>query len=167
MKTGAINMEIPEGPTQILATDWNRSMETVTLPNSVKIIGEGVFKNLTKLMRVNMGENVQKIGQDAFYQCGNLKEIALPKNLKSIGNRAFYGCGLREVKIPDGVEKIGPQAFAYCRGLIDVYIPASVKSIGQEVFGVSARGIYVHTPEGSYAEKYFKTYVGVNIIHQI
>lgn len=166
VKNRAIHMDcIPEGPTQMLATNWNLDMATITLPESIQVIGEGVFKNMLKLVRVNMGENVRTISAEAFYHCASLKEIVLPKNLKKIETRAFANSGLREIKIPEGVEKIGPEAFSYCRELIDVYIPASVKNIGKEIFGPSVRGIYVHTPEGSYAETYFKSYVGVNIIH--
>ena len=87
------------------------------------------------------------------------------EDLKKIGKQAFAGSGLRELRIPEGVEKIGPQAFAYCRGLVDIYIPASVKTIGQEIFSVGTKGIYVHTPAGSYAETYLKTYVGVNVVN--
>lgn len=61
-------------------------------------IGKGVFKNYTSLTNVTIPKTVKGIGQEAFAYCGSLDHIIIPNSVKSIGSQAFYGCrGLKTV----------------------------------------------------------------------
>jgi hypothetical protein len=68
---------------------------------------------------VSMDDSVEVIGDKAFEHCNNLKSIRLSKNIKKIGLNAFLGCeSLTEIFIPASVEKIHEWAFSYCPNLV-------------------------------------------------
>jgi len=61
-------------------------------------------------------KSVKWIGDFAFCNCEKLKEVEIPKSIKIIGNSAFWNCReLREVVIPVSVEYINACAFEDCR----------------------------------------------------
>lgn len=95
------------------------SLETLTLPKSLKVIGGGAFEGdkLKKLKKIDLPSGLEVIGTLAFYQ-SHLEEITLPSGLKEIGGDAFNGCrSLKKVDIPDSVTKIGQRAFKGCEGI--------------------------------------------------
>lgn len=69
------------------------------------------FMSSTKLIRVSLPKTLKKIGNMAFYNCSNLERINL-SNVESIGNSAFYRClKLEEIIIPASVKSIGTNVF--------------------------------------------------------
>ncbi len=58
----------------------------------LKTIGEGAFKDCTKLERVTLPDEVEIISNEAFENCYNLKEISPFKSLTRIDNKAFDDC---------------------------------------------------------------------------
>lgn len=52
----------------------NISLKTITLPDSIKSIGEGAFYN-TGLEEIYLGDNITIIGAKAFGECFNLKRV--------------------------------------------------------------------------------------------
>lgn len=86
-------------------------MKSVSIPNSVTTIEEGVFEH-----------------------CG-LLSVDIPNSVTSIGSQAFRGCdSLRTVNIPNSVTSIGASAFCDCKNLKTITIPNSVTSIGLFAF---------------------------------
>ena len=107
----------------------------ITIPNSVKDIGDFAFCNCTKLTSITIPNGVTSIGKDAFYNCTGLKSITIPNSVTSIGKDAFYNCtGLKSITIPNSVKSIGDYAFSNCPKLTSITIPNSVTSIGYGVF---------------------------------
>lgn len=51
---------------------------SVTLPPSLRIIGENAFMNCQTLMQVHGGEGVQRIGPYAFFRCVSLRHVEFP-----------------------------------------------------------------------------------------
>lgn len=101
------HIEIGEGVTTIGAKAFPHcSVETVTLPSTLKHIGEG-----------------------AFDSCTRLTHIELPTGLFSIGSRAFNYSGLKKIDLPSGLRKIGSEAFALTE-ITRIVIPAYVTEIG-------------------------------------
>ena len=65
-------------------------LEEVILPDSVKVIGEGSFRNCTSLRTVKLGEGLEEIYSRAFSNTA-LERITLPRSLKYVGQKEFSG----------------------------------------------------------------------------
>ena len=110
-------------------------LKTITLPNSVTTIGNYAFEHCLNLTSITLSNSLTSIGDHAFEYCKHLTSITLPNSLKSIGDMAFISCyELTSIIIPNSVTTIGEGAFWGCSGLTSVTIPNSVTNIGYCVF---------------------------------
>ena len=57
--------------------NYNNSLTSITIPDSVKSIGSQAFYNCTNLKTVTIGMNVTSIGYNAFYYCSSLTTITV------------------------------------------------------------------------------------------
>ena len=72
----------------------------------------------TSLVSVSIPNSITIIGDYAFAYCSSLKSIAIPNSVKSIGPFAFAGCAsLTNVTIDNKMTNIGFYAFYNCSGL--------------------------------------------------
>lgn len=84
----------------------------VTIPDSVRVIGNNVFAGCSKLSDVIIGSGVTTIGQRAFINCTNLSNVIIPNSVAIIENNAFEGCnGLQNIDIPPNITKMGSAVF--------------------------------------------------------
>lgn len=129
----------------------------ITIPDSVKNIGNYAFQYCGNLSLVTIGNSVTRIGGSAFFKCSGLTSITIPDSVTSIGYQAFYGCsGLTSITIPDSVRSIGAWAFSSCTSLTSITISNSVKIIDTSTFSNCPGLISVTIPNsvtsiGSYA----------------
>ncbi len=126
---------IPEGVTRIEETVFygSSNLKKVTLPSSLKSIGEWAFKSCEKLEEIELPSNVEKIEEDAFAGCYKLSKVTLSDHLKEIGGWAFYNCKIKSITLPESLETIGNKAFGGC-DLENVNLPDNLKFIGEEAF---------------------------------
>ena len=111
------------------------SLQSVTIPNSVTSIGDEAFSGCESLQSITIPNSVTKIGDEAFSSCKSFQSITIPNSVTSIGDDAFYSCeSLQSVTIPNSVRNIGNNAFRCCESLQSITIPNSVTSIGDEAF---------------------------------
>ena len=138
----ALSWECVEGGTPtftiedgvLTAVELNGAFE-VTIPGTVREIGESAFEGCEDLMSVVMSNGVAKIDDYAFYNCSSLESVTLPYGLTSMGKCAFAYCHeLAAVTVPEGVTNVGYRAFYSCDGLTSVALPCSLASIGDEAF---------------------------------
>ena len=113
---------------------YRSSITDITLPESVKSIGEQAFNCCFYLNTITFSEGVESIGKEAFYSCISLKTITLPKSVTSIEDEAFSCCGFTTITLPENVTSIGGWAFARCEKLASITISKSLKSIGWYAF---------------------------------
>lgn len=72
-------------------------VETITMPDTVKVIGPKTFEHCRKLKSVKLSQKLEKIYLNAFLNCESLKTITLPKSLKEVECWAFGNCELDDV----------------------------------------------------------------------
>ena len=143
---------------------WRFSLTSVTIPDSVTMIGVGAFNGCINLKEFKgkfatdggrclimdntiiayveasgttytIPENVTMIGVRAFSDCSSLTSVTIHDSVTNIGDGAFSGCRrLTSVIIPDSVTRIGDYAFNGCDSLKSVTIPDSVTTIGDNAF---------------------------------
>lgn len=146
---------------------------TLTIPNSLKSIGDQAFYNCYGLEGIEMGNGVETIGTEAFRNCGGLRgELTLPETLQSVGNYAFASCdeltsinynainctamgnaqspvfydcaSMAHINIGENVESIPNYAFKRCSTVTDMTVAATVPpTVGSSTFGTLQRSIPV------------------------
>lgn len=111
------------------------SVVSVTIPDSVTLIGYSAFDSCSNLKSVVIGKSVETISDYAFRYCKRLEKIVIPDSVKIIKESAFYGCeNLTSVDFGNSLEEIGNGAFNSCSSLTSVVIPDSVKDIYDYAF---------------------------------
>ncbi len=114
------------------------SLEIVTIPDSLKVLGKGAFAECPKLLRVITGDYCQltEINDFVFYKCSVLEEVDIPIKTKIIGKSAFYKSGIKEITIPKNVEEISDYAFYGCQRLYKLTFAddSSLRQIGKYAF---------------------------------
>ncbi len=124
-------------------------MESVTLPNTLREIGELAFIYCNYLSTVSLPEGLEVIGESAFDGCYRLEEIHIPSTVKVIGPSAFQNCeNLVKADIPEGIKTIDTCAFAGCSSLDEVVIPDSITIINEGVFAGCYSLKEIIIPEG-------------------
>lgn len=84
---------------------------TLTVPGSVKTIGDRVAAGCDALISVKLPDSVTTIGDGAFI-CKTLNAVTLGAGLQTIGANAFAHTNLATITIPAGVSDIGDEAFS-------------------------------------------------------
>ncbi len=113
--------------------DYAQYLTSITLPNSIEIIGAGAFYR-TPLTQIVLPDSVIDIGFEAFFYCENLESVKLSKNTKYIGSGTFRGTAITSIEIPDSVLYIYYDAFRNTKLNSPLYIPDSVLLIDSRAF---------------------------------
>ncbi|NLL79163.1 MAG: leucine-rich repeat domain-containing protein [Clostridiales bacterium] len=94
----------------------------ITIPEGVKKIAAGVFKDHKGITDVSLPNTLKIIGEEAFAGCSNLKTVSGGVAVTDIQDRAFAGCPISTVRIPESVQKIGLGAYdqSACGGAANI-----------------------------------------------
>lgn len=99
---------------------------TVNIPEGVKIIADGTFRDNLGITAVNFPDSLVKIGEDAFNGCTNLLVANRGYNVTNIGANAFKGTKLSNVTIYSQVNSIGTGAYDLNNGTDTVIFEGEV-----------------------------------------
>ena len=96
-----------------------RSLERVTIPDTITRIGNVAFRDCVSLRFLRLSTNLEYIGHRAFRGCSSLEAVFLPPTVTSIGNMAFSNCkSLRFCILPDPIEYVGDYVFSRCNRIL-------------------------------------------------
>lgn len=124
------------------------SITSVSIPDTVTIIGALAFQYCESLKIVDMGSGVEYIGDSAFNNCRSLKSFPLPDSLNEMIGNPFAGCisidrftisdSNRYFKTIDGVlfSEDGSRLIAYpvANGLTSYIVPDDTRVLGSMSF---------------------------------
>ena len=94
-----VSAVVPEGVTE-LSGEYSfencKTLETVTLPSSLEVIGEGAFSGCSSLRgELTLPDSLKRIEESAFSGCSKLESIHFPAAsslLEFVHKEAFIGC---------------------------------------------------------------------------
>ena len=113
---------------------YTKNPVTVTIPDSVVTLGEGIFWQCANLKNVTLSDNIKTLPTCTFYQCTGLENIKLPSKLEAIMDGAFRQSGLKSIEIPASVKMIDKCVFLQNSNLTSVTLDGVVESIGEQAF---------------------------------
>lgn len=109
----------------------NCRFTNITIPNSVKELGEGTFSSCVNLKSIHLPDGISVLPAYTFKRCYALDDIRFPANLKIIDSNCFESCSsIKDFVIPDTVTAVGANAFRSCDNLESLTIGRSVTQIG-------------------------------------
>ncbi len=126
-----------------------KTVRSVEIPESVKIIGTGAFQDCGNLSFVTIPSTVTTIDGCAFENCAQLKVVRFARDskLRVFEGGLFRGCSsLAEITIPENIAAVEEEVFAGCSQLENVYFEGRPPVVYESAFsGVSAscRGYYL------------------------
>lgn len=113
-------------------------LKTVNLPAKLETIGSSAFRGCSGLENIVIPDTVNSIGAYAFSDCKALKTLTLPENLVNLGENGgsvFMGCtSLESISLPDGLTVILRETFSGCTALKSVKFPTKLQSIRLNAF---------------------------------
>lgn len=88
-----------------------KSLQTVTIPDSITEIKPSTFACCEKLKYVKFPNRLTIIGKNAFNGCKALESINFPPTLRRVEDKAFFDTMIYKIVFPQKVEFVGSCAF--------------------------------------------------------
>ena len=94
------------------AFEDNTSLEEVSIPDDVKILGTDAFNGCDKLSEVKLPSELIRIAESCFWGCESLVEIVIPENTQTIEFGAFEDSSVNKLTLNiENLETVGDYAF--------------------------------------------------------
>ena len=116
--TGWVNLFFEQGAGDYLVAGdgillaYKGKEAQVRIPEGIRQIGPEVFQGHTEITSLTLPDSLEIIGEAAFADCDNLRQVSGMSGVRIIRDRAFYHCPLEWVVLPASVESVGLGAFA-------------------------------------------------------
>ncbi len=96
---------------------WQSELDKIkaaVIETGIDTICFSAFDGCKSLERVSIADSVTKIDSYAFAECTKLTSVSIPDSVTEIGDSAFYGCvNLEAVTIGTGLAKLGNEQSVY------------------------------------------------------
>lgn len=117
-------------------SETNLTIPTELAGQMVVAIGDGCFRENTKLESVEIPYGIRSIGNEAFYRCTELTKATISGTVNIIGQRAFAHTDILSMQIPGSVHTIGNEAFRGCKGLLNLAFEGGIED-AEDIFPTS------------------------------
>ena len=163
---------------------YNTSITSLSIPNTVEVIGDMAFDGCTSLANVKLSEKLWSIGPDAFNETpwdktltdefvvvgdsllyrynGSAACVTIPENIKHIGPAFYNNDRICDVEIGDGVYTVGSGAFLFST-VSNVSIGKNVVLIDSYAFQGCDRLVSVNIPDSVKQISHFAFYGCVSL----
>jgi hypothetical protein len=132
----------------------NDYIKKVTLPKTLKDVGDKAFANCKNLSEVNFTSNFTNFGNYVF-ENSNVEKVTLPSNLQKISCGMFKNCKhISTVSFPDDLKEISKEAFYGCTSLGSIVIGENVYKIGENAFGGNGSDFRLSSMMDTETERY-------------
>ena len=122
-------------------------IEHIVVEAGITKLGNYCFYNLTAATDVTIHDSVKTLGTGVFYLCANLEEAAIRQGVTAIPAYAFRECkALTKVVLPEGITSVGNYAFYKCaelEGLAIGLVQLIQHSFAIAIAGIKGLGSYV------------------------
>ena len=111
--TGLKEIHIPDSVKEIgdYAFSDCRDATSLSIGKNVETIGEFAFYSLS-VDSITLPNALKILGNSAFEKCSHINSITVPNNVTVIGDRAFADCtALASIEVGNNLERIGADAF--------------------------------------------------------
>ncbi|WP_300700565.1 leucine-rich repeat domain-containing protein [uncultured Alistipes sp.] len=105
--------------------------------NGMTSIPAGMFGECTALKDVTLPNTVKTVGNSAFEGCGQLAALTLGTGVATLGDRAFADCGLTALVLPDNVTELGKEVFKNNPAIASITFGAGITAISDGAFAVN------------------------------
>lgn len=93
----------------------NQKIQSLTdyiVREGTEIICNNAFSGCESINTISLPTSIKQIGEWAYYGCENLESIVIPEGVVYIGDYAFNGCiNLHSITLPNTLERIGIESF--------------------------------------------------------
>ena len=104
--------------------------ESISLPDSVKELGNCVFENSKALEKVKLPSGLTELPAYLFAGCSALSKVTMPNSVSSFPEGLFKNCeSLPEIPFRAGITVLSESVFEGCRSIKSLVIPPTVKRI--------------------------------------
>lgn len=161
---------------------------TVTLPNTITVIGSDAFHNCQNLMEINLPSSIDSINSYAFYGCKKLTSITIPSSVRFLGMEIFNscdrlttvhynaidckealwpfrGCHFTNLIISDSVSRIPDFTFQFSDITGPLILPESLSVIGFDAFSGCNKITSVRIPQN--LDSICESFIGCNGIDTV
>lgn len=109
-------------------------LTSVTIPDSVTVIGAGAFSDCEQLKTYNLPANLVTIGSQAFVRAGITGEVKIPATVTEIGTAAFAATNITSATLPEGMKVIPAEIFSGCEKLSSITFSDTLTAISENAF---------------------------------
>ena len=151
----AKNLVLPSDTTNIDDYSYNwffgNCTNLVEIPPVFIENQHAVYRNCTSLTSVTIPNGVEVVGNGMFDGCTGLTSVTLPNTLTRIEASAFRGCtNLTNITIPNSITYIGQSSFKDCTSLASITIEATTPpTLGYVALDNNASGRKIYVPANS------------------
>ncbi len=129
----------------------NSTVKEAVLPENMKKIPEEMFRDCSKMEKVDWPDYLTEVGPRAFYGCVHLLNGDFPRTLRKIDDYSFYKCWElakdTALMLPYGLKEIGHNAFFELIHAKEIYIPETVEKMFFSSVHQSAQDLYFLTKD--------------------